>query len=135
MTDLVRRALLGDREAQKECTAQGIALPCPFCEGNSVKVDSKEGPRLGRNGLDMPVYHYTFSARCTKCHARGLTVGGKVLRGYSTRLLPGGKLPEWASTRGELEYKALAAWNTRAPVPTAEQIERLEANDVPERSD
>ena len=29
MTDLICRALLGDAEAQKECTAQGIALPCP----------------------------------------------------------------------------------------------------------
>lgn len=31
MNDLIRRALLGDREAQKECTRQGIALPCPNC--------------------------------------------------------------------------------------------------------
>ena len=28
MTDLVRRAQLGDREAQEECTRQGIVLPC-----------------------------------------------------------------------------------------------------------
>ena len=28
MTDLERRALLGDREAQEECTRQGIVLPC-----------------------------------------------------------------------------------------------------------
>ena len=33
MTDLVRRALVGDRVAQEECTRQGIALPCPFCGG------------------------------------------------------------------------------------------------------
>ena len=31
MTDLERRALLGDREAQKECTEKGIVLPCPLC--------------------------------------------------------------------------------------------------------
>ena len=37
MTDLVRRALLGDRGAQKECTAQGIALPCPFCSKKQQK--------------------------------------------------------------------------------------------------
>lgn len=29
--DLIRRALLGDREAQQECTRQGIVLPCPIC--------------------------------------------------------------------------------------------------------
>lgn len=33
MTDLERRALLGDRQAQEECTRQGIVLPCPFCGG------------------------------------------------------------------------------------------------------
>ena len=31
MTELERRALLGDRKAQEECTRQGIALPCPCC--------------------------------------------------------------------------------------------------------
>ena len=35
MTDLERRALLGDREAQEECTRQGIVLPCPFCCGEA----------------------------------------------------------------------------------------------------
>lgn len=38
MTDLVRRALLGDREAQEECTRQGIVLPCPFC-GAKAEID------------------------------------------------------------------------------------------------
>ena len=33
MTDLERRALLGDAEAQRECTEKGMALACPFCGG------------------------------------------------------------------------------------------------------
>ena len=36
MTDLERRALLGDRKAQEECTRRRIALPCPKC-GKSVQ--------------------------------------------------------------------------------------------------
>lgn len=32
MTDLERRALLGDKQAQEECTRQGILLPCPICK-------------------------------------------------------------------------------------------------------
>lgn len=36
MDDLERRALLGDQEAQEECSRQGIALPCPLC-GKQVK--------------------------------------------------------------------------------------------------
>ena len=35
--DLKRRALLGDRQAQEECTRQGIALPCPCCGAAMVK--------------------------------------------------------------------------------------------------
>ena len=39
MTDkeLVHRALLGDEQAQQECTEKGIVLPCPFC-GSDSKV-------------------------------------------------------------------------------------------------
>ena len=33
MTDLERRALLGDKQAQEECTEKGIVLPCPVCCG------------------------------------------------------------------------------------------------------
>ena len=36
MTDLERRAMLGDRQAQEECTRQGIVLPCPFCGGKAM---------------------------------------------------------------------------------------------------
>ena len=31
MDSLVRKALLGDKQAQGLCTAKGIVLPCPFC--------------------------------------------------------------------------------------------------------
>lgn len=38
MDSLVRKALLGDREAQRECTEKGVLLPCPFC-GGKIKID------------------------------------------------------------------------------------------------
>lgn len=51
MTDLERRALLGDRQAQEECTRRGIALPCPIC-------GKKEVLALHSNGK---IYHnYTI---------------------------------------------------------------------------
>ena len=31
MTAIECRALLGDKQAQEECTRQGIVLACPFC--------------------------------------------------------------------------------------------------------
>lgn len=38
MTDkeLIRRALMGDKEAQEKCTAKGIMLPCPLCGGKAT---------------------------------------------------------------------------------------------------
>ena len=37
MTDkeLIRRALMGSREAQRACTDKGIVLPCPCCKGEA----------------------------------------------------------------------------------------------------
>ncbi|OUP22984.1 hypothetical protein [Gemmiger sp. An194] len=34
MTDLECRALMGDKQAQEECTRKGIVLACPFCGGD-----------------------------------------------------------------------------------------------------
>ena len=31
MTELERRALMGDKQAQEECTQEGILLPCHVC--------------------------------------------------------------------------------------------------------
>ena len=36
MTELERRALLGDKQAQQECTEKGIVLMCPFCGKESI---------------------------------------------------------------------------------------------------
>lgn len=36
MTDLERRALLGDAEAQRECTEKGIVLACPICKSKNI---------------------------------------------------------------------------------------------------
>lgn len=40
MTELERRALLGDRQAQEECTRQGILLPCPFCGNKHIRISN-----------------------------------------------------------------------------------------------
>ena len=45
MTELERRALLGDQEAQKECTEQGIVLPCPICGKRLKKLNYGEWMR------------------------------------------------------------------------------------------
>ena len=42
MTDkeLIRRALLGDHEAQQECTKKRIVLPCPFCGNKNILISN-----------------------------------------------------------------------------------------------
>lgn len=40
--ELIRKSLMGDREAQEECAEKGIVLPCPFC-GNENNIISNWG--------------------------------------------------------------------------------------------
>lgn len=35
MDGLIRRSMLGDKEAAAELTEQGVAIPCPFCGGSA----------------------------------------------------------------------------------------------------
>ena len=34
--DIIKKALLGDRQAQEEITAKGELLPCPFCGSKDI---------------------------------------------------------------------------------------------------
>lgn len=36
MTELERKALLGDKQAQELCTEMGIAIACPCCSGKAI---------------------------------------------------------------------------------------------------
>lgn len=38
--ELIRRALLGDQQAQKECTGKRIVLPCPFCGNKNIRISN-----------------------------------------------------------------------------------------------
>lgn len=40
MTDLERRALMGDKQAQEECTRKGVLLPCPFCGSENIRTSN-----------------------------------------------------------------------------------------------
>lgn len=56
MDDLVRRAMMGDQQAQVECTRRGITLPCPKCFG-PVKVAII---KYDRSGVEMEY-------KCQRC--------------------------------------------------------------------
>ena len=38
--ELIRCALMGSREAQKQCTEAGIVLPCPFCGSENIVISN-----------------------------------------------------------------------------------------------
>lgn len=71
MTDLERRALLGDRRAQKECAKKGVLLTCPLCRGKAG-----EGRRT-----DVDGYYWWPAIYCGRCH---LQLAGSELFGEVT---------------------------------------------------
>lgn len=86
VTNLERRALLGDRQAQEECTRQGIVLPCPLCKsGVSVMEIAPHAELMG-----WLEYKYEGGAFLT-CDC-GYAVSGDnkadVIRKHNTRPAP-----------------------------------------------
>lgn len=63
MTELERRALLGDKEAQRECTEKGIILPCSHCSG-----PGKYG-QVSEDWLGLGYKTTGFNVYCSKCIA------------------------------------------------------------------
>lgn len=62
MTELERRALLGDKQAQEECTMLKIVLPCPFCGCDE------------RDMIGLSVYHEQYFYSCESCGCNGAIV-------------------------------------------------------------
>lgn len=78
--DLERCALLGDREAQEECTRHGIVLPCWRCGGEA------EVEQLNAGG--KPVY--AVSCKKHYCGAYGCAhpTAQKAIKYWNTRPAP-----------------------------------------------
>lgn len=113
MTDLERSALLGDRQAQEECTSRGIVLACPFCGGNSEIHEAEAIAEYAKKKEDVPsgarilrkiIYtsrsecymfrRKTFVPRCCKTSCAGRT-----------------------SKQYKTIKEALTKWNTRPVTP------------------
>ena len=62
--ELIRRALLGDKQAQEECAEKGIALPCPLCRGD---VTVTEIPAHKHCIVDLPEYGGSCFIECNNC--------------------------------------------------------------------
>lgn len=64
MDSLVRKALLGDKKSQEECTEKGIALPCPLC-GDDVTIT--EIPAHKHCIVNLPEYGGGCFIECDNC--------------------------------------------------------------------
>lgn len=97
MDNLIRRALLGDKNAAKECTDKGIAIPCAWC-GKSVAVLTNMAEAVCEDEKD-PNYKM-FSEYPIYCcdMSKGGCGNYMCYCGYS-------------------EYWALLSWNTRPAPP------------------
>ncbi len=77
MDELIRRALMGDKQAQEECTKKGIALPCPFCKGEAIVEYDAIAP-------------FEYDVVCGDCGVRrGISEDKKIaLKEWNTRPAP-----------------------------------------------
>ena len=77
MTELERRALMGDKQAQEECTRKGILLPCWKCGGEAEVNELHTGGK--------PVY----AVACKKHHCGAYGAGNvsvpKAIEFWNTR--------------------------------------------------
>ena len=84
--ELIRRALLGNKKSQEECTAKGIALPCPCC---CASVDIVCVPAHEHKILDLPAYQGGCFIECTGCtYAISGENKKEVLKAHNTRPAP-----------------------------------------------
>lgn len=110
MTD-IQRAMLGDHDAAARLTEQGVLILCPHCGG---EVELK---RIGGGYSTGPVtIREKWTVVCkNKCH------DGPA---FESCIYQNDKGDVCITKNGA--KNAIEAWNTRAPLLTLEQIERLE---------
>ena len=106
MMDEVRLALLGDKAAQERLTERGELLPCPFCGGSpKVKIQKQQyglsGTIIRCRQCLSSVYYLDKCAQITENGIKNVPINNHV-------------------------FLASYRWNTRVPILTPEELEKLE---------
>lgn len=88
MDELVRKALLGDKKAQEECSQKGILLPCPCCGGTARQhgrfcISYIECDNCGLESCVMDELETDYDSVPFKC-----TLVYKVRKKWNTRPAP-----------------------------------------------
>lgn len=80
MDNTERRALLGDRQAQEECTRQGILLPCWKCGGEAEVNELHTGGK--------PIYAVACKKHYCGAYGAGSASVPKAIEFWNTRPAP-----------------------------------------------
>lgn len=86
MTELERKALLGDPEAQKQCTEQGIILSCPFCGRKVFISDASRSSRCTEATFECG--SCDFELTIMQYHLGDADLNPSPLAQYNTRVAP-----------------------------------------------
>lgn len=109
---LIKLAMLGNREAAKRLTDAGKLLPCPMC-GKYARFDTVMTSECGmKRG-------WKFQIGCSSCKHH------TDLYEVEAKLSVSGDL----YTVKDERPNAILEWNTRAPILSAEEMEILDAKD------
>lgn len=108
--DDVKSAMLGNKEAARRLTDAGVLIPCPWCRKRVAHVGTIAEHEY--MDVDAPGYDWCSTHFDVVCNA---TNGGC-----------GGHTGPYDS-----EKVARLAWNTRAPVLTAKEMEILNGKENP----
>lgn len=101
MMDDYRRALLGDREAARRLTDEGMLLPCHRCGGRAeLEEQIEDPPRRGVKAMVRIV--------CTRCR---FALTSSVKRDMES---------------ADERMRLIELWNTRAQVLSAKEMSELE---------
>ena len=122
MEKLIKRALLGDHEAAKRLTEAGVLVPCPFCGNDAVVHEVEAQPKYAETQKEVPK-----GARIIRCISYP---SGKEYFEYRKKEY----IPQCVDSsccgravkRFNTPVEAISAWNTRAPILSAEEMEMLE---------
>lgn len=113
--DEIKKALLGDKEAQRAVMKRWELLPCPKCHCEEVEIKGNGHDVLDRNTLAVVDYipHDFIYVLCENCNYSSAPVNINI------------------NADGEMEFEKaekelIAAWNTRPQILTTEELERLE---------
>ena len=111
MMNEIERALLGDKAAARRLTDAGVLLPCPMC-GGEVRLR-----RVSSSYTTSPTTIMDkWTVECPNGCVRNNVYESKIFQDEKGKVI----------IKNNGADEARLAWNTRAPILSAEEMEMLE---------